>query len=70
MKIISYNMASRADLGGVRQLIEIHRPELVLLQEVKLEREQVRAALGSVNVDENEKRRPGSGHCSGLAGGS
>ena len=64
MKILSYNTGSRSDLGVVRQLMDMHNPSIVFLQEVKLRKSQVEALLGSewkaeVSLDPTDPRKPG-----------
>ena len=64
-KIISYNVAGRADLAGVRDLIVMHHPTIVMLQEVRMDTDQLLASLprgytGICNVDGEDSRKPGT----------
>ena len=55
----SYNTGSRVDLGAVGQLIDMYNPDIVLLQEVKVNADQIKALIGRVWAAEVDPGRPG-----------
>ena len=66
IKILSLNVASRNDLAGLLQIIEIEKPEICFLQEVTMKSEELRAIVevkgftGEANVDETNVKKPGT----------
>ena len=67
-KILSYNVMSTSHLAGLLSIIDIEKPDLILLQEVILNTETLSTFLASKkdykavsNVDEMEPSKPGTG---------
>ena len=61
--ILSYNVGCSGQLAGLKQLLDMHQPSLVFLQEISLSTEQLNAYLGLFyeglsNVDINDQRKP------------
>ena len=67
IKIITYNVHGGFSLGNLYIILEVYKPGLVLLQEVKLSSEQLAAFgrrlgyTGASNIDELEPSKPGTG---------
>ena len=67
-KILSYNVMSNSHLAGLLNILDIEKPDLVLLQELVLNTENLNILLASKqvyravsNVDESDTRKPGTG---------
>ena len=66
IKILSLNVASRNDLAGLLQIIDIEKPELCFLQEVTINTEELKAMIqvkgftGEANIDETNNKKPGT----------
>ena len=61
---LSYNVAGRADLAGLKQLIIQFKPDYIFLQEMVGTKESLEANLGGqydcqVNVDAENVNQPG-----------
>ena len=64
-KLLSYNVNGSSNLAGLNQLIDIHRPTLIFLQEVLVTAVQCQALLPrhylcEVNNDPDNPTRPGN----------
>ena len=67
-KILSYNVMSNSQLAGLLSIIELEKPDLILLQELILNTEHLSTFLAGKrdyramsNVDEMEPSKPGTG---------
>ena len=66
-KIISYNVQRSPTLSGLLLIIEQEKPDIVLLQELKMTSEQLQTYLqakgfwGKSNIDESDLDKPGTG---------
>ena len=66
IRIITYNVHGSSNLANLSLILEIYRPSLVKLQEVKLSTEQIKCFgrklgyTGSSNIDEMDPTKPGT----------
>ena len=67
-KILSYNVMSNTNLAGLLSIIDIEKPDLILIQELVLNTEHLSTFIagqsdyvGVANVDELEPNKPGVG---------
>ena len=65
LSILSYNVGSSGTLAGLKQLLEMHKPDLVFLQEVTISTEQLKTHLGwkydgISNIDQYDQKKPGT----------
>ena len=67
IRIITYNVHGSMNLGNLYIILEVYKPSLVLLQEVKISTDQLVAFgrrlgyTGATNIDELDKNKPGTG---------
>ena len=67
IKIITYNVHGSYNLANLYIILEVHKPSLVLLQEVKITTEQLvtfgrrYGYTGATNIDELDPNKPGTG---------
>ena len=67
IKIITYNVHGSYSLANLSLILEVHKPSIVMLQEVKLSTEQLMAFArrlgysGAANIDELDHTKPGTG---------
>ena len=66
-KILSYNVMSSQNMAGLLAILDLERPDLVLLQENVLNSEHLntfissaRGYIGASNVDESDVKKPGT----------
>ena len=62
---LSYNIAGRADLAGLKQLLVRYKPDFIFMQEVVVSKDQIIAHIGreydcQVNVDIENEDQPGT----------
>ena len=66
IRILSLNVGLKSDLAGLCTLIKIHKPDLVMLQEVRISDEQINQKVGhlgftgKVNVDAENPMKLGT----------
>ena len=66
-KLMSYNVHGSMTLAGLSMMLEVFKPSVVMLQEVRVSTEQLQGFLarlgytGQSNVDESELTKPGTG---------
>ena len=66
IKIMTYNVHGSSNLANLSLIIEIYKPSLIKLQEVKLSTEQIKCFgrklgyTGSSNIDELDPTKPGT----------
>ena len=67
LSILTYNVHGSFHLAGLSLIIEVYKPKLIFLQEVKLSTEQLLTFgrklgyLGAANIDELDHTKPGTG---------
>ena len=67
IKIMTYNVHGSYSLANLSLILEVHKPSIVMLQEVKLSTEQLMAFArrlgysGAANIDEMDHTKPGTG---------
>ena len=67
-KIISYNVMSNPQLSGLLSILQLEKPDIVLIQELILNTEDLNVFISSArgfkassNVDDTDSRKPGTG---------
>ena len=66
LTILSYNVHGSYNLANLYLILEVHKPSVILLQEVKLTTEQVKlfatrlGYTGESNIDELDRNKPGT----------
>ena len=67
-KILSYNVMSNPQLSGLLNILDLEKPDIVLVQELTLNTEDLKTFLsskrgysGASNTDETDIRKPGTG---------
>ena len=67
IRFLSLNVGLKNNLAGLATLIQVHKLDIVLLQEVRISDEQVDNLIGSlgfkvrVNIDPEDPMKPGTG---------
>ena len=67
IRILSLNIGLKNDLAGLVTLIQVHNLDIVLLQEVRINDEQIDLIVGrhgykgQVNIDIEDPMKPGTG---------
>ena len=67
IKILTYNVHGSYHLANLSLIIEVYKPSIILLQEVKLSTDQLSSFgrrlgyLGAANIDELDLSKPGTG---------
>ena len=67
IKIMTYNVHGSNSLGNLYLILEVYKPTLVFLQEVKITTEQLisfgrrKGYTGATNIDEMDTSKPGTG---------
>ena len=65
IRILSLNVGMKSDLAGLITLIQVHKLDIILLQEVRLSEEQLNQKIinhgftGKVSVDTEDPMKPG-----------
>ena len=65
IKILSLNVGMKSDLAGLITLIQVHKLDIILLQEVRISDEQLNQQIriygftGKVSVDTEDQMKPG-----------
>ena len=66
IRILSLNIGLKNDLAGLVTLIQVHNLDIVLLQEVRINDEQIDLIVGKhgfkgkVNIDSEDTMKPGT----------
>ena len=65
IRILSLNVGMKSDLAGLVTLIQVHKLDIILLQEVRISEEQLNQQIsnhgftGKVSVDTEDQMKPG-----------
>ena len=65
IRFLSLNVGMKSDLAGLITLIQVHKLDIILLQEVRISEEQINQQLenhgftGKVSIDADDSMKPG-----------